>query len=149
MMATHGPVSPPPTRRGFLDAFLGLCSTIAGAAMALPALMYLWPAAKGGGSASVEVEDAKSIAVGSARMVQIGGKAAVVVRGKSGVRAFSASCTHLGCLVKWDPGKAQFLCPCHAAVFDENGGVVSGPPPAPLAVFKVKEVGDKVFVSVG
>jgi len=139
----------PPTRRGFLDAFVALCSAIAGAAMALPALMYLWPAAKGGGSENVEVEDAKSIAVGSAKMVQIGGQAAVVVRQKTGVKAFSASCTHLGCLVKWDSGKGQFLCPCHAAVFDENGGVVSGPPPAPLKAFKVKEVGDKVFVSVG
>jgi Rieske Fe-S protein len=40
------------------------------------------------------------------------------------------------------------MCPCHAATFDANGGVVSGPPPAPLPEFDVKEVEDKVYVSL-
>ena len=38
-----------PTRRGFLDWVIGLGSAITGAALLLPSLMYLWPAAKGGG----------------------------------------------------------------------------------------------------
>jgi cytochrome b6-f complex iron-sulfur subunit len=136
------------TRRGFLDWVVGLCSAITGAALAIPALLYLWPAARGSGaSGAVEVEGAAGMAAGSSKMVQVGSTAVIVVRGRSGFKAFSAVCTHLGCLVKWNPTDKRFQCPCHAAVFDENGKVVSGPPPAPLPPFKVKEVEDKVYVS--
>ena len=136
------------TRRGFLDWVIGLCSTVTGAALAMPALLYLWPAARGGGaSENVVVEGAADMAVGSSRMVQVGSTAVIVVRDRSGFRAYSAVCTHLGCLVKWDSAGKRFLCPCHAAVFDENGRVVSGPPPAPLPAFNVRDIGDKVYVS--
>lgn len=50
-------------------------------------------------------------------------------------RAASAVCTHLGCTVNL-VGKG-FHCPCHGSVFNENGAVVSGPAPAPLAWFEV------------
>ncbi len=45
---------------------------------------------------------------------------------------FDPRCTHLGCPYRWDEAQQQFLCPCHAAVFSREGGVVSGPPPRPL-----------------
>ena len=80
-------------------------------------------------------------------MIQVGGKPVIVVRQRSGFRAFSAACTHLGCLVTWDPDKGEFLCPCHAAVFDKDGGVVSGPPPSALPEYSIKEVEDRVFVA--
>lgn len=136
-----------PTRRGFLDLVLVLCSAVTGAAMAIPGLMYLWPAARGGGAENVEVEGASAMPVGTAKMLQVAGKAVIVIRGKAGYTAFSASCTHLGCLVKWDADKHEMLCPCHAAVFDAKGAVVSGPPPSPLPAYKVKEIGDRVYVS--
>lgn len=79
-------------------------------------------------------------------MLQVAGKAVIVVRGRSGFSAFSASCTHLGCLVTWDSADGDFKCPCHAAVFDKDGKVVSGPPPAPLEEYTVKEIGETVFV---
>lgn len=125
---------------------IALGSGMTGLALVVPSLMYLWPAARGGGAEKVEVEGAQSMAVGQARTIQVGSLAVIVVRKRTGFEAYSASCTHLGCLVKWDAGKKQFLCPCHAATFDENGKVVSGPPPAPLPQLKVKEVGEKVFV---
>lgn len=135
------------TRRGFLDWMIAAGSAITGAAMALPALLYLWPAARGGGSEAVEVEGAKGLAVGQAKTIQVAGKAVIVVRHRDGFKAFSAVCTHLGCLVKWVDAQRQFFCPCHAAVFDERGAVVSGPPPKPLPEYRVKEIGEKVFVS--
>lgn len=137
----------PQTRRSFLDWIIAFCSAVTAAAMAIPGLMYLWPAARGGESNRVEVAGANSLSTGQSAMVQLGSQAAVVVRDRTGFRAFSAVCTHLGCLVKWDPSRKEFLCPCHAAVFDANGAVVSGPPPAPLPELKVSEVGDKVYVS--
>lgn len=139
--------APPPTRRSFLDVLIGLFSAITGVAMALPGLLYLWPAAKGGASSTVEVEGASALAVGQSKTVQVAGKAVIVIRERNGFVAFSAICTHLGCLVKWDAGKQEFLCPCHAAVFDRRGAVVSGPPPAPLVKYEVKEVEGRVYVS--
>lgn len=115
--------------------------------MTIPALAYLWPAARGGGAENVEVEGANGMLPGQSRMLQMGGKAVIVIRGRAGFRGFAAACTHLGCLVRWDSAKEEFLCPCHAAVFDENGAVVSGPPPAPLPELRIKEVGGKVYVS--
>jgi cytochrome b6-f complex iron-sulfur subunit len=137
----------PQTRRGFLDLIIALCSAVTAAAMGIPSLLYLWPAAQGGGAERVEVVGADRIAPGQGTVIQVGSKVVVVVRHRDGYKAFSAACTHLGCLVEWDPPNKRFICPCHAAVFDENGQVVSGPPPAPLPEFHVKEIGGKVYVS--
>lgn len=136
-----------PTRRGFLDWIIAVGACITGTAMTVPALAYLWPTARGGGAENIEVEGASNLSAGGARTVQVAGKAVIVVRTRTGFRAFAAACTHLGCLVKWDTSKSEFLCPCHAAVFDENGDVVSGPPPAPLPELKIKEIGGRVYVT--
>ncbi len=42
------------------------------------------------------------------------------------------TCTHLGCPVAWTSGTGQFNCPCHGSVYNNKGGNVSGPAPAPL-----------------
>lgn len=52
--------------------------------------------------------------------------------GHQTVHALSATCTHLGCQVRWDAESTKFRCPCHGGVFDVNGAVVDGPPPRPL-----------------
>ncbi len=35
--------------------------------------------------------------------------------------ALSAACTHMGCLVRWQDADRRFHCPCHTAVFAEDG----------------------------
>ena len=55
-----------------------------------------------------------------------------------GYRALSATCTHLGCRVRWEESSRRFLCPCHGGVYDRSGVVVSGPPPMPLARINVR-----------
>ncbi len=52
--------------------------------------------------------------------------------------AMSNVCTHLGCRVRWAADRKQFFCPCHNGVFDQDGNVVSGPPPKPLNRYEVK-----------
>lgn len=52
--------------------------------------------------------------------------------GATRVQAMSATCTHLGCQVRWDSVSTTFRCPCHGGVFDAQGNVVEGPPPRPL-----------------
>jgi Rieske Fe-S protein len=63
--------------------------------------------------------------------------------------AMSNVCTHLGCRVRWVDGEDQFFCPCHNAVFDKQGNVVSGPPPRPLDRYDVKVENDQIFVLGG
>lgn len=64
--------------------------------------------------------------------------AVFIDRDGQGYRALSATCTHLGCRVNWDALKQQFRCPCHGGVYDREGRVVSGPPPAPLQPLAVR-----------
>lgn len=63
-----------------------------------------------------------------------------------GFLALYRKCTHLGCAVPWDQTKKQFICPCHASVFDETGAVLNAPAPRPLDLFAVKIVDSQVQV---
>ena len=38
--------------------------------------------------------------------------------------AFSAICTHRGCIVQWQEDTRQFLCPCHNGAFDATGNPI-------------------------
>ncbi|MBT4643668.1 MAG: ubiquinol-cytochrome c reductase iron-sulfur subunit [Deltaproteobacteria bacterium] len=61
--------------------------------------------------------------------------------------AISATCSHLGCIVTWDEDEKQFKCPCHNGVYDLEGKVVSGPPPAPLRRHKTRIEDGTLLVS--
>jgi Rieske Fe-S protein len=57
--------------------------------------------------------------------------------------AYSATCTHQGCIV--EPDGVKLSCPCHGSSFDAmTGKVLSGPAPAPLHPFAVKLSGPDV-----
>jgi cytochrome b6-f complex iron-sulfur subunit len=60
--------------------------------------------------------------------------------------AFNLACTHLQCLVIWNPEKQQFDCPCHDGHFDAEGKPISGPPPLPLEQVPVTVEGETVIV---
>lgn len=60
--------------------------------------------------------------------------------------ALLSTCSHLGCSVKWIRQESRFKCPCHGGIYDERGGVVSGPPPRALTRLEVKIEDDQCFV---
>lgn len=61
-------------------------------------------------------------------------------------RAFSAICTHAGCVVDFT-GSAIY-CPCHAGYFSpSNGSVQGGPPPTPLPEYGVSIQGGGLYVT--
>ena len=135
------------SRRHFLDWIIrgGLITTLV--SMLFPALAYLWPATRRGPATEmVEVGTVDEIHVGGSKKVVLGGSAILVVRTAKEFKAFSAICTHLGCIVFWDSEKQQIACPCHAGFFDLEGRVVSGPPPRPLAMHPVSVINGKIFV---
>ncbi len=61
-----------------------------------------------------------------------------IIRDEKGILAMSATCTHLGCTVRWMPIKNEFDCPCHGSKFDKDGRNISGPAPSPLPHFYIK-----------
>jgi cytochrome b6-f complex iron-sulfur subunit len=53
-----------------------------------------------------------------------------IYRDRIQVKALSAVCTHLGCVVKKiDSG---FECPCHGSSYDQEGKILKGPAPRSL-----------------
>jgi hypothetical protein len=44
------------------------------------------------------------------------------------------------------PDAQVFKCPCHGGIYDRNGAVKDGPPPAPLAKVATRLDGDRVLV---
>jgi len=50
------------------------------------------------------------------------------------LRAFAQKCTHLGCVVLYQPDHSRLFCPCHDGEFDPTtGDPTGGPPDRPLA----------------
>jgi cytochrome b6-f complex iron-sulfur subunit len=62
-------------------------------------------------------------------------------------RAFSAVCTHLGCIVQYEPKRKVIWCACHNGAYDLQGRVISGPPPRPLQEYAVHLRNDDVVIS--
>ena len=63
------------------------------------------------------------------------------------VIAISATCSHLGCIVTWDEEQKIFKCPCHNGRYDDQGRVISGPPPRPLKRHRTKMEDGKIFLA--
>lgn len=75
-----------------------------------------------------EAHSIAEVPAGEGRLVNHGGKTLAVFRTDEGeVRALSAVCTHMACLVKWNKAEASWDCPCHGSRFDTEGNVVDGP----------------------
>lgn len=145
-MAANDEKSEGKSRREFLNYFIGALLGAAGAAFAYPVVRYVWPSApKTRDGGRVEVGPAKDLPEGAGVKIVYKGKPAWVIHAPFGLVALSAVCTHLGCIVEYDPEK-EIWCPCHAALFDLRGNVKSGPAPAPLESYEVSVVDGIVYV---
>lgn len=138
------------TRRRFLR-WLGGLTVVSTAAMVLtPVVGFLMPSQSGraSGGGKTLVGTTADIPAGEGKVVAMGSKPAIVVNTPQGVKAYSAICTHLGCVVAWNSMIGVIQCPCHDGHFNPaNGAVVSGPPPAPLPPLTVSVEGDQIFLS--
>lgn len=66
-----------------------------------------------------------------------------------GFIALSSQCTHLGCIITWDPESRRFECPCHSSTFDIRGDVLRAPAPRALDTFPIAIENGKVIVLTG
>jgi len=66
--------------------------------------------------------------------------------------AFSAACTHMGCIVKWQDADRKFHCPCHGGLFTEYGEIDNTASKihylSPLPRLRTKIENGTVFVEV-
>ena len=141
--------SEPPTRRRFLNYLLG--TGIVGTAFAVfyPILKFITPphlieAAQN----SVTAGKVSDLALNSGKIFKFGNKPGLLIRTASGdFKAFSAICTHLDCIVQYQPENKQIWCACHNGQYNMSGANVGGPPPRPLEEFVVNTRGDDIVVS--
>jgi len=75
-----------------------------------------------------EIEDIDQIPRSSGAIVRRGALKYAVSRSAQGkVTCLSAICTHLGCIVGWNPAASTWDCPCHGSRFRPDGSVIHGP----------------------
>jgi cytochrome b6-f complex iron-sulfur subunit len=148
--ATQPPAAPrTSTRRRFVQYLLGFSVVTTLALVAAPVVAFLIPpkeSAAGTGGKTLAGTTA-DIPPGKGKVVAMGSKPTIVVNTEQGVKAYSAICTHLGCIVAFDDQSGSISCPCHGGRFSPlTGTVQSGPPPAPLAPVTVSVEGDQIFL---
>ena len=65
---------------------------------------------------------------GEGAVVEVDGRRCAAYRDDDGqLRAVSAICTHLGCVVNFNAAERSWDCPCHGSRFDLDGSVLNGP----------------------
>lgn len=134
------------SRRKFIVGALGALGALGAGLAAYPVFRYLSPQAQGGGKGRVTIPRNR-VGTDQAHFFQFQGHPAVVLQRSPGVFiAFSAICTHLGCIVQWVPEKGEFLCPCHGGRFAGDGRVLGGPPPKALTTIPVALSGDNLLI---
>ena len=144
--------TPANTRRSFYIGFIYAAWSAVGAALAIPAGIYLlFPPAPRKEGEWIEASDLSAIPSGVPTEVSFQRKridgwkvisekatAWIVRRPQNEVVAFAPQCTHLGCAYRWEARNQAFVCPCHSSEFSAEGEVLGGPAPRALDRYQVK-----------
>ena len=141
-----------PSRRRFVNWFLGTSVGAFLVAVLYPVSRYLVPPEVGESTASTVTLPLKpdDVKPNTGQIFKFGSRPGILVRTASGeLRAFSAVCTHLNCTVQYRADVSHIWCACHNGHYDLNGKNIEGPPPRPLDSFVVNVRGTQVVVSKG
>ncbi len=133
------------TRREFIGKiFISFGLIASGLALLRNGLAYIYPKITPKKKVKTFIAREDEISIGEAKLFNFAGRDLYLVRTEKGYKVFSATCTHLGCKVKWEAHRQRFFCPCHKGIFDINGNVLEGPPPRPLDEYEIT-IGNKLI----
>ena len=129
------------TRRGVL------------AGVGLVGLAGVITACGAGSSSSAQSSAATANALAATSDIPVGGgtiftgpKVVVTQPTANEFKAFSAVCTHMGCIVS-QVSNGTIDCPCHGSQYSiTTGAVLAGPAPAPLPAEQIKVSGGSIFL---
>ena len=128
MVKEQASLTPDHSRRNFLNWFLGTTAGAFAISVLYPVSRYLIP--------------------NSGQIFRFGSQPAILVNTPAGeLKAFSAVCTHLACIVQYRSDINHIWCACHNGHFDLNGKNIEGPPPRPLEEYVVNVRADQIVVS--
>lgn len=131
-------------RRGFLSWFLGGSFTALAASIVYPIARFLSaprvPEATTNQVEAGPTNDPELLDKGF-KIIRFGSTPVILIRvDDNDFRAFSATCTHLDCIVEFQKAERRIFCNCHNGVYDLTGRNVGGPPPKPLERYEVHVV---------
>ena len=140
-MADRELKNPDSERRNVLSWFLGASVSALFAAVIYPVARFIspprLPEATTNRVEAGQTNDPELLDKGY-KIVRFGAEPVILVRAAQGdLRAFAATCTHLDCIVEFQPQKKRIWCNCHNGEYNLNGQVVGGPPPKPLRKYEV------------
>ena len=137
-------------RREFVaDLVVTLSSAIGLGSVAARFLQYLYPVVPPEQVIEVAAGPRNSVPENGGIIVNLAAGHLALVDAGGELRAFSAVCTHLGCIIQWQPTEHHALyCACHGGMFTREGKVVGGPPPRPLPSYPVEVRDGQVFVKM-
>lgn len=153
------------SRRDFIKVTTGILGGLIGAAVGVPAIVYLLdPAFKSGEKeAWIPIGKVADMEVGrpypfSFTRVQVNGwertstsHGGFVIRRSDDPKdlyILNSRCTHLACTVNWKDEAQAFICPCHDGKFNKDGIVLAGPPPRPLDRYADSRLTDEGILEI-
>lgn len=147
-METQGEQSASLTRRDFLVYALSVSGALGATGLLAPIARYAFPTVKAEAAVRVRVASTTQLTpLDKVVDFDYQDVPCTVLQLEDGTYvALSRVCTHLGCIIKWEPEDTRFFCPCHAGIFSPTGEVLGGPPPRPLPTLKIAVEGEDIWV---
>ena len=150
-METPGnpPAGPIGRRTFFANLVLGVAGALSLGALGQRMYAFLSPPAPPEKQIEVAATQLSAIPDGGGTVMHLPGGHVALERTGDTVKAFSAVCTHLGCIIQYQPASDHaWYCPCHGGQYDRAGRVVAGPPPRPLQPIPATVRDGLVYVTI-
>jgi len=131
-------------RRRFINWFLGTSLGALSVSVLYPITRFISPPEVPESTTNQvdagPINDPELLAKGF-KILRFGAEPVILIQAAEGdYRAFSATCTHLQCIVEFRKPEHVIWCNCHNGEYDLNGRNIAGPPPRPLTPFTVHVV---------